>query len=98
LGGCIVDPRLELLQVTPMAPMNTTAFRSFTSSVLVPPDICINIVPEFTFENSLLIVADGQEYNFADITGIQVSFSDKNVELLRLEGYDFWNKVKTKFL
>lgn len=98
LGGCIVDPRLDLLQVTPMAPMNTTAFRSFTSSVLVPPDICINFFPEFTFENSLLIVADGKEYNFEDITGIQVSFSDKKVQLLRLEGYDFWNKVKTKFL
>lgn len=98
LGGCIVDPRLDLLQVTPMAPMNTTAFRSFTSSVLVPPDICVNIVPEFTFENSLRLVADGKEYNFEDITGIRVCFSDKKVNLLRLEGYDFWNKVKTKFL
>lgn len=98
LGGCIVDPRLDLLQVTPMAPMNTTAFRSFTSSVVVPPDICINIFPEFTFENSLLMVADGKEYSFSDINGIHISFSDKTVQLLRLEGYDFWNKVKTKFL
>lgn len=98
LGGSIVDPRLELLQVTPISPMNTNSFRSFTSSVVVPPDICINVFPEFTFENSLLVVADGKEYKFEDITGIYVSFSDKTVELLRLEGYDFWNKVKTKFL
>ncbi len=98
LGGCIVDPGLDLLQVTPISPMNTTAFRSFTSSVVVPPEICINVFPEFTFENSLLVVADGKEYKFEDITGIYVSFSDKNVELLRLEGYNFWNKVKTKFL
>ncbi len=98
LGGCIVDPRVDLLQITPLAPMNTTAFRSFTSSVVVPPDITINIVPEFTYENSLLVVADGKEYNFEDITGISVSFSDKTVQLLRLNGYDFWDKVKTKFL
>lgn len=98
LGGCIVDPRIDLLQVTPMAPMNTNAFRSFTSSVIVPPDICINVVPEFTFENSLLLVADGHEYTFSDINHINVTFSDKRVHLLRLEGYEFWDKVKTKFL
>ncbi len=98
LGGCIVDPRIDLLQVTPMAPMNTKAFRSFTSSVIVPPEICINIEPEFTFENSLLLVADGYEYTFSDINHITISFSKEKVQLLRLEGYEFWNKVKTKFL
>ena len=35
LGGSIVDPRLKLLQVTPIAPMNTTAYRSFTSSSML---------------------------------------------------------------
>ena len=41
LGGSIVDPRLKLLQVTPIAPMNTTAYRSFTSSILLPSDLTI---------------------------------------------------------
>lgn len=98
LGGCIVDPRLHLLQVTPISPMNTTAYRSFTSSLLIPPEACVKIYPEFTFENSLLVVVDGTEYEFEEIIGISISFSDKTVKLLRFEHYDFWNKVKTKFL
>lgn len=98
LGGCIVDPRLSLLQVTPISPMNSTAYRSFTSSVVVHPATRINIDPEFTYEPSVLVVVDGVEYRFDELTGITVFFSDKSVGFMRFEGYDFWHKVKTKFL
>lgn len=98
LGGSIVDPRLDLLQITPLAPINTTAYRSFTSSVIVPPEITIRIYPEYTFENSILIISDGIEYRFSEITEISLSLSDKKACLLRFQHYDFWNKVKSKFL
>lgn len=98
LGGCIVDPVLNLLQITPIAPINTTAYRSFTSSVIVPPEINIKIHPEFTFENAILIIVDGIEHRFQELTEISIYFSDTNVKLLRFEHYDFWNKVKSKFL
>ena len=97
LGGSIVDPRLKLLQVTPIAPMNTTAYRSFTSSILLPSDMTIGIIPES--ENAELCVAvDGIEYKYDNIKEINISMAETFVNLLRFEGYDFWNKVKTKFL
>jgi NAD+ kinase len=98
LGGSIVDPRLSLLQITPIAPMNTTAYRSFMSSVIVPPDLTVNIYPEYTSDNSILIIVDGLEYRFQEITDISINFSETTVKLLRFENYDFWNKVKSKFL
>lgn len=98
LGGCIVDPRLSLLQVTPISPMNSTAYRSFTSSVVVHPKTKIQIEPEYAMEPSVLVVVDGTEYHFDEMTGISVFFSDKSVGFMRFEGYDFWHKVKTKFL
>ena len=100
LGGSIVDPRLALLQVTPIAPMNTTAYRSFTSSILLPSDMEIGIIPEP--ENSRFCIAvDGIEYPYGESDGIReitVGLSETVVNLLRFEGYDFWHKVKTKFL
>ena len=48
LGGSIVDPRLKILQVTPIAPMNTTAYRSFTSSILLPSDLSLGVVPDLS--------------------------------------------------
>lgn len=98
LGGSIVDPRLNLLQITPMAPINTTAYRSFTSSVLVPPEIEISICPETTFENSILVVPDSIEYRLKDISEIKLKLTGNHIHLLRLEDYDFWKKAKSKFL
>ncbi len=98
LGGSIVDPRLKVLQVTPMAPMNTTAYRSFTSSLLLPPDMSLHVKPEYPKDNSTYIVNDGMEHCHRDIQSIEIGFSDTVVNLLRFENYDFWSKVKSKFL
>lgn len=97
LGGSIVDPRLKLLQVTPIAPMNTTAYRSFTSSILLPSDLTIGIVPEEE-ENKIFIMNDGIETGYSQVSGISITASDKTVQLLRFKDYDFWDKIKTKFL
>ena len=98
LGGSIVDPSLNLLQITPIAPINTTAYRSFTSSFIVPEQVTIKIHPEYTFENSVIIVGDGTEHKYKEIVEINLKMSDMRAKLLRLKSYDFWSKVKEKFL
>ena len=97
VGGSIVDPRLNLLQVTPLAPMNTTAFRSFTSSIMLPSDLTLGIVPEES-DKIIYITNDGIENEYANLKEIKVSISDKSVNLIRFSDYDFWSKVKDKFL
>ncbi|MGI6752453.1 MAG: NAD(+)/NADH kinase [Anaerovoracaceae bacterium] len=98
LGGSIVDPRLSLLQLTPIAPMNTNAYRSFTSSILLPSDMAIQIYPDNKKDDKTLVVTDGIGYDLKNVNKIEVSLSGKEVMLLRLDGYDFWHKVKDKFL
>jgi NAD+ kinase len=98
LGGSIVDPRLKLLQVTPIAPMNTTAYRSFTSSILLPCDMFLDIVPEYTKDDTTCIICDGIVTVYRKVDLIKAELSQTVVNLLRFETYDFWNKVKTKFL
>lgn len=97
VGGSIVDPRLNLLQVTPIAPMNTTVFRSFTSSILLPSDLTLGIVPEES-EKVIYITNDGIETGYSNLKEIEVRISDRSVNLVRFSDYDFWNKVKDKFL
>jgi len=98
LGGSIVDPRLKLLQVTPIAPMNTTAYRSFTSSILLPSDLSLGVAPERRGDSDLIISTDGIEHRYKNISEIHIYFSDTIINLIRFESYDFWNKVKNKFL
>ncbi len=100
LGGSIVDPRIKLLQVTPIAPMNTTAYRSFTSSILLPSELSLGVVPEMESRkgNYIFLLNDGIEHAYTHIKEIKIEFSDTIINLLRFENYDFWDKVKTKFL
>ena len=98
LGGSIVDPRLELLQVTPIAAINSTAYRSFTSSILLPPDLSLCIFPKYPKSDELLVTVDGFEKKFNGITEINAGFTDRNVTLLRFEDYSFWKTVKKKLL
>ena len=97
VGGSIADPRLDLLQVTPIAPMNTTAYRSFTSSILLPADLSLGVVPE-SRERKIYLLNDGIEKSYDNVQSIEVMASDTTVQLIRLKGYDFWSKVKDKFL
>ena len=98
LGGSIVHPNINILQITPVSPINTTAYRSFTSSVILPESTIIGLKPEYTYENSILIVTDGMEYNYKGIENIVIRYSEIGTKLLRMNNYNFWYKAKEKFL
>lgn len=101
LGGSIIDPRIKLLQVTPIAPMNTKAYRSFTSSLVLPAELSLGVIPEETEthrNNRLVLLNDGIQNIYMNVQEIKVEFSESIINLVRFEAYDFWTKVKTKFL
>lgn len=96
--GSIVDPRLNVIQITPINPLNTNTYRSFISSTLFSMESIVEVTPEYTFENSILIVVDGFEYKFENVLKIKTHITDKKVNLIRMPGYDFWNRVSSEFL
>lgn len=98
LGGALVDPRLNLLQVAPMAPMNNTAYRSLTSSILLPANDSLIIEPCDEQSSSLSVLFDGQDKTFSSIKSIELCLSRRKINLVRFDGTTFWDKVKTKFL
>ena len=99
LGGSIVDPRIKVLQMTPIAPNNTTAYRSFISSLMLPPEQTLEVEPDLDKLNDYMyVVYDGCEHMYEGVTKLSIGFSDKEVKLIRFAGYDFWDKVMTKFL
>lgn len=98
VGGSIVDTSLNVMQIAPVAPINTNAYRSFTSSIICSDDSIVEVSPECDFENSTLIVVDGMEYYFKEINNIILSISDIKIKLLRTSNYEFWSRVSEKFL
>ena len=98
LGGAIVDPRLNLLQVTPIAPMHNTAYRSFTSSVLLPGSDQLTVIPASEYDKILCVVYDGLMTEYKDVQELSIHLSEKKINLIRFDDYQFWEKVKSKIL
>ena len=96
LGGAIMDPRLSNIQLTPIAPISSTAYRAFTSSLLLPSFEAIKIVSRSN--DGLVIAGDGFSSEFKNIKEINIELSPVSIRLLRFENYEFWAKAKNKFL
>lgn len=98
-GGSIVDNRLKIIQITPISPISTNAFRSFTSSIILPGfDSEISINPEYKYDSKIITVFDGEEYKMSNVTKIKTRLSEKKISLIRLTDYEFWDRVYRKFL
>ncbi|WP_313757374.1 NAD(+)/NADH kinase [Tissierella sp.] len=97
-GGSIIYPSLKTLQLTPLSPISSKAYRSLPNSAVIPGDIIISIRPELRYENSILVINDGVEFKYNNITSIDLKISDKTIKKLNFDKNMYWNNLKSKFL
>lgn len=102
LGGAIVDPDVDMLQITPMAPVNNSAYRSLASSIIMPTRTSIEIIPEITRDggvpDDVVVVEDGGTVAEGYITKVVVRVAEDRAHIVRFSGYNFWDKVRDKII
>ena len=99
LDGALVSPDLDVLQLTPVAPMNTNAYRCFHSSILLPASERIRIAGIGRSTRGTIILSfDGRTHEFSNVEYVELSQSDKEVHLIRNHDYDYWKKLSSKLL
>lgn len=96
-GGSIVYNTLHTLQITPIAPLNSKAYRNLLNSVVIPENKLITIIPNQD-ERNILITIDGENNIYDNVTKIETIVSKKRINCLRLNDYNFINIVNEKFL
>ena len=99
LGGSLVSPDLEVLQLTPIAPMNTNAYRCFKSSLILPSTETITIAGTGRCEGGTVLLSfDGRTHEFGGVLKIEITRSDKEIHLIRTKAYDHWSLLSSKLL
>ncbi|MFA5523278.1 MAG: NAD(+)/NADH kinase [Tissierellales bacterium] len=97
-GGSIVYPTLKTLQLTPLCPINSKAYRSLQNSAIIPDGMSIKINPEYRDENSVLIIVDGRQFKYDNVTEVKFKLSDKTIRKLTFHSQNFWSKVRDRFI
>jgi NAD+ kinase len=98
VGGSLVYPSLKTLQITPLSPILSNAYRCLECSIIVPPEFEIAIYPERREDYCLAILADGEIYEYDDMEHVLFRTSKKVINRLSTGTFNYWNVIKEKFL
>lgn len=93
--GAVVYNTLHTLQITPIAPINTKAYRNLLTPLILPEDKHIDIFP---IKKDLLVIFDGENHTYKNVEKIECFVKDKKLKFLRMNEYNFIDIINEKFL
>lgn len=97
LGGAVLHPTIEALQLTEIASINNRIYRTLGSSMIVPKKDKIEIIPKKT--GRYIVSVDNKTYTYRDVLKISYQLSDQKVHFVSTPWHtSFWQRVKEAFL
>ena len=94
-GGSIVYNTFTSLQITPIAPINSSAYRTISNSIIIPDKKIIKLTP---LNKELVITIDGKNNFYNDIDYIETTIGVKKIKLLKFSHYNFPQKINEKLI
>lgn len=96
LGGAVIHPSLEAIQVTEIASINNRVFRTLGSPIILPKHHRCEIVPK---DNSGLILSiDHEHVERDDVASILCQVAKQKIRFARFRPFPFWTRVKEAFI
>ena len=97
LGGAVLHPTIEALQLAEIASLNNRIYRTLGSSVIVPKKDKIEIIP--TRNDYHTISIDNSIYSFRNIEKIEYQIDHHKIHFVATPSHtSFWNRVKDAFI
>lgn len=97
-GGSLVYPSLKTLQITPLSPIISNAYRCLDCSIIVPPEFEITIYPIRKEDYYVAILADGEAVEYEELEYLNFRTAHNTINKLSMGKFNYWNVIKDKFL
>lgn len=96
VGGAVIHPRINAIQMTEMASINNRVFRSLSSPMIIPTDEWITLKP-LTSEGFVLSIdhLTSSEKNVVELT---YRVAEERIRFARYRHTHFWNRVEAGFI
>ncbi|PEZ09395.1 NAD kinase [Bacillus sp. AFS018417] len=96
LGGAIIHPSLEAIQITEMASINNRVFRTVGSPLVLPKHHTCVLKPATGM--NLQITIDHLTMDHQDVKSIQYRVANQRVRFVRFRPFPFWKRVRDSFV
>jgi len=96
LGGAILHPSLEAIQLTEMASINNRVFRTIGSPLILPKHHTCLLKP--IVDRSFLIAIDHFTQTYTNVKSIQCRVAKEKIRFARFRPFPFWNRVRDSFV
>ncbi|HEL1950397.1 TPA: NAD kinase [Streptococcus suis] len=97
LGGAVLHPTIEALQIAEVASLNNRVYRTLGSSVVVPKKDKIVIEPKHSDRYSIAV--DNKTFVYDSIENIEYQIDNSKIHFVATPSHtSFWNRVKDAFI
>lgn len=96
LGGAILHPSIEAIQITEMASINNRIFRTIGSPLILPKHHTCLLKP--LVDRSFLVSIDHFTDTYTDVSSIQCRVAEEKIRFARFRPFPFWDRVRDSFI
>ncbi|WP_226037642.1 NAD kinase [Aquibacillus saliphilus] len=97
LGGGIIHPSLESIQITEMASINNRVFRTIGSPLILPKHHVCELKPIYD-DRSFLLTIDHITKNYTNVKAIECRVAEEKIRFARFRSFPFWKRVHDSFV
>ncbi|MGO4937221.1 NAD kinase [Fundicoccus sp. Sow4_H7] len=99
LGGAVIHPRLDAIQLTEIASINNRVFRSLGSPMIIPRDEWFELKPQVYSNNKNMIVSiDNMAFSDKIISCVKLKVANERIHFASFKHTHFWDRVKNSFI
>lgn len=96
VGGAVIHPRINAIQLTEMASINNRVFRSLSSPMIIPTDEWITLKP-LTSEGFVLTI-DHLTSSEKNVVELSYRVAEERIRFARYRHTHFWDRVEAGFI
>lgn len=96
LGGALIHPSLEAMQMAEIASINNRVFRTVGSPLVLPKHHTIHVTP--VNRGMLQLTIDHIASDHQGISSIQYRVADEKIKFARFRPFPFWKRVHDSFI
>lgn len=96
LGGAVVHPELEALQIAEIGSINNRVFRTLSSPMLIAPNDWVTLRP--TKGSDFILTIDSKAIHNRQICEVQYKVSKRRIYFAKYRHTHFWRRVQDAFI